>query len=161
MIMKAPKHKRARNTQGFTLVELLVTVAVLGVLATVAMPLVEVTVQRTQELELRRAIRQVRQGIDRFKEEYDKAKQGTKDAQEIFKERVSVDRSGYPKTLDEMVETKILRRIPKDPMTRDIKWVGRSYSDSLQSRLSDGKDVYDIRSASTATALDGSTYDTW
>ena len=161
MTMKAPKHKKVRNPQGFTLVELLVTVAVLGVLATVAMPLVEVTVQRTQELELRRALRQVRQGIDRFKEEYDKAKQRTKDAQEIFKERVGVDRSGYPKTLEEMVETKILRRIPKDPMTGDTQWVARSYSDNVESTLSDGNDVYDIRSASTATALDGSTYDTW
>lgn len=161
MTMNALKQKRVRHAQGFTLVELLVTVALLGVLATVAMPLVEVTVQRTQELELRRALRQVRQGIDRFKEEYDKAKQRTKDAQEIFKERVSIDRSGYPKTLEEMVETKTLRRIPKDPITGDTTWVTRSYSDSLHSNLTDGKDVYDIRSTSTATALDGSTYDTW
>ncbi|MFQ5658481.1 MAG: type II secretion system protein [Candidatus Methylomirabilales bacterium] len=159
--MKGTKQKSLRNARGFTLVELLVTVALLGVLATVAMPLVEATVQRTNEVELRRALRQVRQGIDRFKEEYDKAKQRTKDAQETFRERVSIDRSGYPLTLEEMVETKILRRIPEDPMTNDIKWVTRSYSDSIHSSLSDGKDVYDIRSASTATGLDGSTYDTW
>lgn len=143
------------------MVELLVTIAVLGVLASAAMPLVEVTVQRTKEIELRRGLRQIREGIDRFKVEYDKAKQRAKGAQEIFKERVSSDRSGYPLTLEEMVETKILRRIPRDPVAKDARWVTRSYSDNIDSTLSDGRDVYDIRSPSTATALDGSTYDTW
>ena len=141
--------------------ELLITVTVLGVLASAAMPLVEVTVTRTKELELRRALRQIREGIDRFKLEYDKARQNAKDAQESFKTRVSIDRSGYPLTLEEMVETKILRRIPKDPISGEDQWITRSYSDSLTSTLTDGRDVYDIRSASTATALDGSTYDTW
>ena len=130
-------------------------------MASVAMPLVEATVTRTKELELRRGLRQIREGIDRFKLEYDNAKHNTKEAKEIFKERISIDRSGYPLTLEEMVETKILRRIPKDPMIQDGQWVTRSYSDSLTSTLTDGRDVYDIRSASRASALDGSTYDTW
>ena len=72
-----------------------------------------------------------------------------------------MDRSGYPLTLEEMVETKTLRRVPRDPMTPDGKWVTRSFSDNPESSLSDGKDVYDIRSASTAVALDGTRYDTW
>jgi general secretion pathway protein G len=72
-----------------------------------------------------------------------------------------VDRSGYPLTLEEMVETKTLRRIPLDPMTADGKWVLRSFSDNPESSLSDAKDVYDIRSASKATALDGTRYETW
>lgn len=159
--MTISKHKRKSDRRGFTLVELLITVTLLGVLASVAMPLVEATVTRTKELELRRALRQIREGIDRFKLEYDKARQNAKDAKEIFKERISIDRSGYPLTLEEMVETKILRRIPKDSMTQDGQWLTRSYSDSLQSTLTDGRDVYDIRSASTATSLNGSTYDTW
>lgn len=150
-----------RDHRGFTLIELLVTIAVLGVLASVAMPLVEVTVKRTKELELRRALRQVREGVDRFKIEYDKARQKAKDAREIFKKKVSIDRTGYPVKLEELVETKILRRIPKDPMTEEGEWVTRSYSDSLKSTLTDGRDVYDVRTASTATALDGSTYDAW
>ena len=141
--------------------ELLITIALLGVLASVAMPLVEATVTRTKEIELRRALRQIREGIDRFKLEYDKANQNSKDAKEIFKKRLSVDRTGYPLKLEEMVETKILRRVPKDPMTEDGQWVPRSYSDNPKTNLTDGKDIYDIRSASTATALDGSTYDTW
>ena len=150
-----------RDHRGFTLIELLITIAVLGVLASVAMPLVEVTVKRTKELELRRALREVREGVDRFKIEYDKAKQNTVDAKETFKKKISIDRTGYPRTLEEMVETKMLRRIPKDPMTKDGQWITRSYSDSLSSNLTDGRDVYDVHTASTATALDGSTYDTW
>ncbi|MFQ5848653.1 MAG: type II secretion system protein [Candidatus Methylomirabilales bacterium] len=157
--MRRCRHKR--GSRGFTLVELLITIAVLGVLASVAMPLAEVTVKRTNELELRRALRQIRDGIDRFKSEYNKAKQKAKDAKAIFKEKVTADRTGYPLTLEELVETKILRRIPKEAMTDEGRWVTRSYSDSLDATLTDGKDVYDVRSASTATALDGSTYDTW
>lgn len=150
-----------RTNRGFTLIELLITIAVLGVLASVAMPLVEVTVKRTKELELRRALRHIREGVDRFKIEYDKAKQNVKDTKEIFKERVSLDRSGYPLTLEELVETRILRRIPKDPMTENGEWVTRSYSDSLKSTLTDGRDVYDVRTASEKTGLDRSKYDSW
>ncbi len=141
--------------------ELLITIALLGVLASVAMPLVEATVTRTKELELRRSLRRMRDGIDRFKLDYDKAKQNAKDAKEVFKELVRTDRTGYPLTLEEMVETKTLRRIPKDPMTEDGQWVTRSYSDNPKTSLTDRRDVYDVRSASTTTALDGSTYDTW
>jgi general secretion pathway protein G len=138
-----------------------VTVAILGILAGVALPLAQVTAIRTRELELRRTLRNMRQGIDQFKAEYDKARTNVRDARDIFKKKVSVDRSGYPLTLDELVETKILRRIPHDPMTADGKWVARSFSDNPESSLSDAKDVYDIRSASKAVALDGTTYDTW
>ena len=154
-------HARGRMSRGLTLIELLVCIAVLGVLAGVAMPLVQISVTRNRELDLRRALRTVRTGIDLFKAEYDKAKGNLKDARTDFRSLVSVDRTGYPLTLDEMVQTKILRRIPRDPMTSDGKWVARSYADNVESSLSDGKDVYDIRSASHVVALDGTTYDTW
>jgi general secretion pathway protein G len=146
---------------GVTLIELLVVVAILGILAGVALPLAQVTAIRTRELELRRNLRNVRQGIDQFKAEYDKARANVRDARDAFKKKVSVDRTGYPLTPDEMVETKILRRVPRDPMTADGKWVARSFSDNPESSLSDAKDVYDIRSASKTVALDGTTYDTW
>jgi general secretion pathway protein G len=151
----------SRGPRGLTFIELLVSIAVLGVLAAVAMPLVQVSVARTRELELRRNLRQLREGIDFFKAEYDKARTNLKDARDDFKKRVSVDRTGYPLTLDEMVATKILRRIPRDPMTPDGKWVVRSFSDNPDSSLSDAKDVYDVRSTSKAVALDGTKYDTW
>ncbi len=155
------RHEGSFDTRGFTLVELLITLTVLGVLASVAMPLVEVTVKRTREIELRRGLREIREGIDRFKVDYDKARQNARDAREIFKARVSSDRSGYPLTLEELVETKTLRRIPKDPMSTEGRWVIRSYSDSLDTTLTDRRDIYDVRSASTATAMDGSRYDAW
>jgi general secretion pathway protein G len=150
-----------RGQRGLTLIELLVCVAVLGVLAGVAMPLVQVSVRRTKELELRRSLRQLRDGLDRFKAEYDKAKGNAQDAKQVFRSKLSADRTGYPLTLQEMVDTKILRRIPKDPMTEDGKWVTRSYSDNPESSLSDGKDVWDLHSASKAVSSDGTTYDTW
>ncbi len=152
---------RPRPAWGLTFIELLISVAVLGILAAMAMPLVEVSVTRTRELELRRTLRKLREGIDQFKAEYDKARTNAVDARNDFKKRVSVDRTGYPLTLDEMVETKILRRIPRDPMNPEGKWIVRSFSDNPESSLSDAKDVYDVRSANKAVALDGTTYDTW
>jgi general secretion pathway protein G len=146
---------------GVTLIELLVAITVLGILAGVAMPLAQATATRTRELELRRTLRKTRESIDQFKAEYDKARANLADARQEFRKKLSADRSGYPLTLEEMVETKILRRVPRDPMTADGKWVIRSFSDNPESSLSDGKDVYDIRSASKAVALDGTRYDTW
>lgn len=154
-------HPAIRNRRGLTLIELVVTIAILGVLASVALPLHHLTVKRNKELELRRSLRAMRTSIDQFKVEYDKVRTNARDAKEIFKGRVSVDRSGYPRTLQELVETKVLRRIPRDPMTPEGKWVARSYSDNPDSSLSDEKDVFDVRSASTTMALDGTTYDTW
>jgi general secretion pathway protein G len=152
---------RPRPARGLTFIELLISITVLGILAAMVMPLVEVSVTRTRELELRRTLRKLREGIDQFKTEYDKARTNAVDARNDFKKRVSTDRTGYPKDLDEMVETKILRRVPRDPMNSEGKWILRSYSDNPESSLSDAKDVYDVRSASKAAALDGTTYDTW
>jgi len=146
---------------GVTLIELVVSVAILGILAAVAMPLARTTATRTRELELRRDLRKLREGIDQFKLEYEKARSNVQDARQDFRKRVSVDRTGYPLTMEEMVETKILRRIPRDPMTPDGKWVLRSFSDNPESSMSDAKDVYDVRSASKAVALDGTKYETW
>lgn len=151
----------AGNTRGVTLIELLVAISVLGILASVAMPLAQTTATRTRELELRRNLRKIRESLDQFKAEYDKAKANAGDARQEFKKKVSVDRSGYPLTLEEMVETKTLRRVPRDPMAADGKWIIRSFSDNPESSLSDGKDVYDIRSGSKSVALDGTRYDTW
>lgn len=150
-----------RRGRGLTLIELLVSISVLGILAAAAMPLAQVTAARARELELRRSLRTLREGFDRFKLEYDRAKGNAKEARTEFRKIVSVDRSGYPLTLQELLELKILRRVPRDPMNPGGGWVTRSYSDNPDSTLSDGKDVYDVRSGSTGIALDGTRYDTW
>jgi general secretion pathway protein G len=143
------------------MVELLVAVTVLGILASAAVPLYSMTVRREKERELRRNLRAIRIAIDLFKAEYDKARGNARDAKAMFKERVTADRTGYPLTLDELVKTRTLRRVPRDPMNPQGTWIPRSYSDSPDSSISDSKDVFDVRSASTATAQDGTTYDTW
>lgn len=137
---------------GFTLIELVIVMAVLAILASVAMPLARMSVKKGKELELRQDLRIMRQAIDKYKENYDK---------HLYKKEEEIDRSGYPKTLDELVEKKVLRRIPIDPFTGKADWIARSYTDDQESSMSDGKDVFDIISASEGVALDGTKYSEW
>ena len=138
--------------RGFTLIELVIVMAVLAILASVAMPLVRVSIKKGKELELRRDLRIIRQAIDKYKENYDK---------HLYKKEEEVDRSGYPKTLEELVEKKILRRIPTDPFTAEADWITRSYTDDPETSITDGKDIFDIKSASEANAMDGTKYSEW
>lgn len=150
-----------KNTHGFTLIELLIVMAVLSVLASAILPLSQMAVKRTKEIELRRALREIRTAIDKYKEAVDEG--------EI--DEVEGD-SGYPKTLEVLTEgvnlgeaiqekMKFLRRIPPDPMVEDGKWRLRSYSDDPESTSWGGKDVYDVYSRSEETALDGTKYREW
>lgn len=141
-----------RFLTGFTLIELVIVMAVLAILASVAMPLARMSVKKGKELELRQNLRMIRQAIDKYKENYDK---------HLYKKEEEVDRSGYPKTLEELVEKKVLRRIPIDPFTGKADWVTTSYTDDPESSFSDGKDVFDIRSASDGVAMDETKYSEW
>ena len=152
MAKPGSKTQQGRFLTGFTLIELVIVMAVLAILASVAMPLVRVSVKKGKELELRRDLRIIRQAIDKYKENYDK---------HLYKKEEEVDRSGYPKTLEELVEKKILRRIPIDPFTANADWITRSYTDDLETSITDGKDVFDIKSASEANAMDGTKYSEW
>ncbi len=152
---------------GFTLVELVVTVAIMAILATAALPLVEVTVQRSKEQELHAALREIRAAIDAYKQAMDD-KHVTKAA----------DASGYPKSLDVLVEgvddalspkkSKLyfLRRIPRDPMARDASlpaaqtWGLRSYQSSAE-EPQEGDDVFDVYSLSDKVGLNGVPYRDW
>lgn len=138
--------------KGFTLIELVIVMAVLAILASVAMPLARMSVKKGKELELRQDLRIMRQAIDKYKENYDK---------HLYKKEEEVDRSGYPKTLEELIEKKILRRIPVDPFTGKPDWITTSYTDDPETGITDGKDVFDIRSASDKTTLDGTKYNEW
>jgi len=140
--------------------------AILAVLASVVVPMAEVTARRGKELELRRSLREIRTAIDHYKEDYDRAAA----EQKII---VSVNATGYPESLDVLIEgsdwgglypykRKYLRRLPKDPFDEyDQGWGLRSYKDEPDSTFYGGDDVYDVYSQSTRIALDGTPYSTW
>jgi general secretion pathway protein G len=149
-----------KTKNGFTLIELLITVAILGLLASVALPLAEVTVQRGKEADLRRSLRDVREAIDAYKRAVDDGA--------IEK---AADKSGYPPTLAALVEGAVdkrdpkagriyfLRRIPADPVSGE-EWALRSYASPADSPRP-GQDVFDVRSRSEQVGLNGIPYREW
>ena len=157
---------RLKNQCGLTLIELVIAMAILAILAATVIPLSEVTVTRTKELELHRTLRNIRSAIDAYKVDYDKAVVEKK----IF---VTVGESGYPEELEQLLEgndwgglypfkKKYLRRIPKDPFDRDnYGWGLRAYKDDADSTVWGGEDIYDVYSQSDAIALDGTYYREW
>jgi general secretion pathway protein G len=151
--------------RGYTFVELLVVSAILLVIASAALPLARVTVQRQKEGELRRALREMRTALDKFKDAVD--------AGVIAAQDVGGGSEGYPADLDVLVEgvrpvndasgrkLKFLRRIPIDPMTGKAEWGKRAYQDDPDSTSWGGQNVYDVYSLAEGTALDGTKYRDW
>ncbi|MBX3640314.1 MAG: type II secretion system protein [Nitrosomonas sp.] len=158
---------------GFTLIELMIVLAIMAILATAALPLRELAIQREKEQELRTALRQIRNAIDAYKQAVDDGRIEKKE-----------NESGYPKTLDDLVigipdakstEKKViyfLRRLPRDPMHADLDvagveqtpaadtWGKRSYESSAQNPQ-EGDDVFDVYSRSDAIGLNGIEYYKW
>ena len=147
-----------RSQQGLTLVELIVTVAILGILASVAYPIARFRIQRQKEQVLRDDLWTLRHAIDKYKDAADR---------KAF--QVSIDSNGYPPDLDSLVKgvdvqgkkLRFLRQIPTDPMTGKKDWALRSMQDDPESDSWGGQDVFDVHSASEGTGLDGTKYNTW
>jgi general secretion pathway protein G len=148
-------HPRER---GLTLVELIVTVAILSILASAAIPVARFEVKRRNERMLRYDLWMMRDAIDHYKDAADK---------HAF--QIKLDSQGYPPDLETLVngvdvqgkKLKFLRRIPVDPMTGQADWGLRSMQDDPGSDSYGGQGVFDVYSKSTGTALDGTKYADW
>ncbi len=158
---------QTKASRGFTLVELMIVVAIMGILASAAMPLREMVVKREKEQELRTALRQIRTAIDAYKLAADEGRVEKK-----------ADETGYPRKLEDLDmgaedvkdpgKKKIffMRRLPRDPMFLDPEvpaaetWGKRSYASSPDNP-EEGDDIYDVYSLSEQVGLNGIPYNQW
>lgn len=165
--IRGPGKGAWHSAGGYTLIEMLVTLAVLGCLATLVVPVVELSVQRQKEQALRRALRDLRDAIDAYRRAYDQGRMVR-----------HVGDSGYPPSLEALVDgvddvmdpahrrMYFLRRIPRDPFSVDgdvppaQTWLKRSYA-SGPDRPEEGADVFDVLSRSDRVGLDGTPYAEW
>jgi general secretion pathway protein G len=156
--MTGPIPNNRQSQRGLTLVELIVAVAILAILASAAIPMAGIAAKRQKERELRRALWEMRDAIDHYKDLADKGGIMNK-----------VDSYGYPPDLDTLVngvdiqgkKVRFLRRIPIDPMTGHAEWGFHSMQDDPNTDSFGGQNLFDVYSKSPATALDGTKYSTW
>ena len=149
---------KQKRQSGMTLVELVVAIAIMAILATGVLPISRTVVKREREKELRAALWQMRDAIDRYKDAADRG---------AF--QIKLGSEGYPPDLETLVKGvdvgdkkfRFLRRIPRDPMTRSTEWGMRSMQDDPASDSWGGQSVFDVYSKSTGTALDGTKYSDW
>lgn len=153
---------RRRRQRGMTLVELIVAFTIMMVLTAMAVPLLRYRVQLEKERDLARALDQIRNAIDKFKDDMDTGKIGP----------AKLDSDNYPESLKQLVDgvkatgsvdkkIRYLRRIPKDPMTNSLEWGMRSTKDDVDSQTWGGQNVFDVYTKSTDKARDGTPYSQW
>ena len=149
----------AKPARGFTLLELIVAATILSILTLMALPLARVTIQREREKQLRQALWEMRDAIDRYKDAADRNMFQTK-----------VDSQNYPPDLETLVKgieisggkkVRFLRSIPIDPMTKTKEWGMRSMQDDPDSTSWGGQNVFDVYTKSEGEGLDGTKYKDW
>lgn len=161
MRKRAHHRSRANSSAGLTLLELILACGILLILSSAALPIARYAVVREKEAILRHNLDEIRDAIDRYKD--------AADHQAI---KVEIGTEGYPPDLETLVagvklgnegDKKIafLRKIPTDPMTGRADWGLRAVQDDPDSTQWGGKDVFDVYSQSTATAIDGTKYSDW
>lgn len=159
--MKLRRFHQGQSTRpelGFTLLELIIATAILVVLSTMIIPMARVTIQREKERQLRFALWEMRDAIDRYKDAADRGGFQTK-----------VDSQNYPPDLETLVKgvdvqgkkVRFLRKIPIDPMTNSTEWGLRSMQDDPDSDSFGGQSVFDVYTKSQGTALDDTKYKDW
>jgi general secretion pathway protein G len=150
-----------RGAAGYTIAELVLVAALLLIFAALVMPATRMTHRRVKEMELRSALRSMRDAIDEYKR--------YSDAGLI---PIDLGTDGYPKELEVLVEgvdlvgqidkqAKFLRRVPIDPMTGKAEWGLRSYQDEPESDSWGGENVYDVYSLSPGVGLNDVPYREW
>lgn len=159
MVSRVQYRSMAKGSRGFTLIELIVAATILSILTLMALPLARVTIQREKEKQLRQALWEMRDAIDRYKDAADRGAFQTK-----------VDSQNYPPDLDELVKGiegqagkkyRFLRSVPRDPMTNSTEWGLRSMQDDPDSDSWGGQNVFDVYTKSEGTGLDGTKYKDW
>lgn len=154
---------------GFTLIELMVTMVILSIMASVAIPYAELSVTRSNEYQLKYSLRELRSAIDHFHADWQ--------AEYIPQDEAIASPDGYPRNLEILVngvddavtvsaKRYYLRRIPKNPFvdpTQPVRehWLLRSYQDAPDAIFWGGQDVYDIIPNTDKMAIDGTYYKTW
>lgn len=149
---------RRHSQLGLTLIELIVATMIIAILMAAAVPIARVQVKREKERELRRALWEMRDAIDRYKDAADRGAFRTK-----------VGSENYPPDLETLVEgvdvqgkkVRFLRRIPVDPMTGTTEWNLRSMQDEPDSTSWGGQNVFDVSTKSEGQAIDGTYYKDW
>ena len=153
---------KRRKQEGLTLIELIVAFTIMLILTAMAVPLARNKVRVERERDLRYALREVRQAIDKFKDNCDQGYLGPH----------KIDANCYPDTLEVLVEgvklpgpqgkkMRFLRHIPRDPFTGKTEWGLRSDQDDPTSTSWGGQDVFDIYTKTTQKAADGTSYSEW
>lgn len=150
---------KVKSGRGFTLLEMIVAATILSIITLMALPLARVTIQREKEKELRRALWEMRDAIDKYKDASDRG---------AF--QIKADSGGYPPDLETLVKgieaqggkkIRFLRSIPIDPMTKSKEWGLRSMQDDPDSDSWGGQSVFDVYTKSEGTGLDGTKYKDW